>query len=58
MPRACYMTVGHLPPVRMRRMIERGQLRHYWLPGREAKQRSYLVRRSEVEQVQQHQDEE
>jgi hypothetical protein len=43
---------------RIRRMIERGQLRHYWLPGREAKQRSYLVRRSEVEQVQQHQHEE
>jgi hypothetical protein len=44
--------------MRVRRLIERGQLRHYWLPGREAKQRSYLVRRSEVEQVQQHQHEE
>jgi hypothetical protein len=47
-------TVARL--MRVRRLIERGSLRHYWLPGREAKQRSYLVRRSEVEQVQQHQE--
>ncbi len=43
---------------RVRRMIERGELRHYWLPGRAAKQRAYLVRRSEVEQVLLHRDEE
>lgn len=44
---------------RVRRMIERGNLRHYWLPGRAAKQRSFLVRRSAVEQVQQvHRDHE
>jgi hypothetical protein len=42
---------------RIRRVIERGELRHYWLPGRAAKQRSFLVRRSQVEQVQQHQHE-
>jgi hypothetical protein len=41
---------------RVRRMIERGALHHYWLPGRQHKEgRAVLVRRSEVEQVQQHQ---
>jgi hypothetical protein len=39
--------------VRVRRIIERGELRHYWRPGREAKQRSFLVRRSEVERLNQ-----
>jgi hypothetical protein len=43
---------------RIRRMIERGALRHYWRPGRTAPQHAVLVRRSEVEQVQQHQHEE
>ncbi len=38
---------------RIRRLIERGDLRHYWRPGREAKQRSFLVRRSEVERLNQ-----
>jgi len=42
---------------RIRRAIERGELRHYWQPGRAHKQRSFLVRRSEVEQAQQHQHE-
>ncbi len=55
--RLLYNDAGHTARARVRRMIERGQLHHYWLPGREAKQRSYLVRRSEVEHVQQHQDE-
>jgi hypothetical protein len=42
---------------RIRRMIERGALRHYWRPGRAAPQHAVLVRRSEVKQVQQHQHE-
>jgi hypothetical protein len=33
---------------RIRRGIERGELRHYWRPDREHKQRATLVRRSEV----------
>ena len=34
---------------RIRRAIERGELRHYWRPGREHKRgRAFLVRRSEV----------
>jgi hypothetical protein len=44
---------------RVRRMVERGDLGHYWRPGREDNRgRAVLVRRSEVEQVQQHQHEE
>jgi hypothetical protein len=38
---------------RVRRAIERGEVRHYWMPWREAKQRSFLVRRSEVERLKQ-----
>jgi len=41
---------------RIRRMIERGDLRHYWRPGRTDPTNAVLVRRSEVEQVQQHQE--
>jgi hypothetical protein len=50
---------GALPArARIRRMIERGALRHYWRPGREDNRgRAVLVRRSDVEQVQQQQDE-
>jgi len=42
---------------RIRRLIERGTLRHYWRPGRTDPTNAVLVRRSEVEQVQQHQEE-
>ncbi len=42
---------------RVRRMIERGTLRHYWRPGRTDPKYAVLVRRSEVAQVQQHQHE-
>lgn len=43
---------------RIRRMIERGALAHYWRPGRQHKEgRAALVRRSDVERVQQHQQE-
>jgi hypothetical protein len=38
-------------------MSERGTLRHYWRLGRTDPTNAALVRRSEVEQVQQHQDE-
>jgi len=39
---------------RVRRAIERGELRHYWRPGREHKEgRAFLVRRSEVERLNQ-----
>ncbi len=49
---------GALPArARIRRMIERGTLRHYWRPGRADPSYAVLVRRSEVEQVQQHQHE-
>ena len=43
---------------RVRRMIEPGTLRHYWRPGRTDPNYAVLVRRSEVERVQQHRDEE
>jgi len=37
---------------RVRRMVERGELGHYWRPGREDNRgRAVLVRRSDVEQV-------
>ena len=49
---------GALPArARIRRMIERGALRHYWRPGRIGPTNAVLVRRSEVEQVQQQQHE-
>ena len=39
---------------RVRRAIERGELRHYWRPGRERKSAAaFLVRRSEVERLKQ-----
>jgi hypothetical protein len=39
---------------RIRRAIERGELRHYWRPGRQHKEgRAFLVRRSEVERLNQ-----
>ncbi len=39
---------------RIRRAMERGELRAYWRPGREHKEgRAFLVRRSEVEQLNQ-----
>ncbi len=44
-------TVHDRETARIRRAIERGELRHYWRPGREHKQRSFLVRRSEVERL-------
>ncbi len=48
---------GALPArARVRRMIERGTLRHYWRPGRADPSYAVLVRRSEVEQVQQQQE--
>jgi hypothetical protein len=34
---------------RVRRAIERGDLRHYWRPGHTSKQRGFLVRRSAVQ---------
>jgi hypothetical protein len=50
---------GALPArARIRRMIERGALRHYWRPGRTDPTNAVLVRRSDVERVQQQQDEE
>jgi hypothetical protein len=49
---------GALPArARIRRMIERGALRHYWRPGRIDPTNAVIMRRSEVEQVQQHQHE-
>jgi hypothetical protein len=51
--RVLYGTSTDAVLVRVRRMIERGDLRHYWRPGREHKQRSFLVRRSEVERLKQ-----
>jgi hypothetical protein len=51
------MAMAHWPPVRVRRMSERGTLRHYWQSGRIDPKYAALVQRSEVEQVQQHQDE-
>jgi len=42
---------------RVRRMIERGTLRHYWRPGRAEPMYVVVVRRSEVEQVLLHRDE-
>ncbi len=48
---------GHTARARVRRMIERGTIRHYWRPGRAESMYAVLVRRSEVEQVQHHQDE-
>lgn len=41
---------------RVRRMVERGELGHYWRPGREDNRgRAVLVRRSEVERMKQEQ---
>ncbi len=41
---------------RIRRVIERGALPHYWLPGRQHKEgRAALVRRSDVERLKQEQ---
>jgi hypothetical protein len=56
--RLLYNDAGHTARARVRRMIERGTLRHYWRPGRTDPTNAVLVRRSEVEQVQQHQHEE
>jgi hypothetical protein len=42
---------------RVRRMVERGELDHYWRPGREDNRgRAVLVRRSAVEHVKQEQE--
>jgi hypothetical protein len=41
---------------RIRRLIERGVLRHYWRPGRTDPTNAVLVRRSEVEQIHQQQE--
>jgi hypothetical protein len=38
---------------RVRRAIERGELRHYWRPGRASPQYAALVRRSDVERLKQ-----
>ena len=51
--RLVYGASDQTPIARIRRAIERGELRHYWRPGREHKQRSFLVRRSEVERLKQ-----
>jgi hypothetical protein len=59
---AARMLYGESSPAnlaRVRRMVERGDLGHYWRPGREDNRgRAVLVRRSEVEQAQQAQREE
>ncbi len=55
--RMLYNDGGHTARARIRRLIERGTLHHYWRPGRVDPGYAVLVRRSEVEQVQQHQHE-
>jgi hypothetical protein len=40
---------------RVRYLLQTGQLRHYWKPGRTFHQRAVLVRRSEVERLKQEQ---
>jgi hypothetical protein len=46
--RLLYGTSDNAVLGRIRRGIERGELRHYWRPDRDHKQRATLVRRSEV----------
>ena len=49
------MATAATPPLRVRRMIERGTLQHSWRPGRTGPTYAVLVRRSDVERVQQEQ---
>ncbi len=53
--RLVYGDGGRLGRARVRRWIEQGTVQHYWRPGCTDPTNAVLVRRSEVEQVQQQQ---